>query len=1282
MPRRPATAALLLATAASVPAVPRPARAQPPAAPVAPAAQTRPETVRGRVLDDSARAVPGAAVTVTRGPDRLVRQATADSAGRFAVRFEAGTGDYLVAVSAPGFRPARRRVQRQDDERRGAAGDLVADFRLARGVATLAGVQVRGQRPERATNRVGPMSPEAGVSERWNEGVNGQLPPSVAGDLGALAGTIPGVTVTPGGASILGSGAASTLTTLNGMGFPGATVPRAARVETRVTGATFDPTRGGFAGANVDVRLGPGDRNYQNRTAYLTLDTPALQARTDAVGQALGARGDNLRASVGLDGELVRRALTYNVALDVSRATSDPATLLDAAPAALARFGVAPDSAARLLAVAGPAGLPLRGAGVPALRQRDAVTWLGRLDDTRDSLRWRTLTTYAGTTREGALGFGPLAAPSAGGARRDQTFGAQLVAGQYAGAGYRVWNETRLAASDVRATVAPYRLLPGATVLVPSGVAGGTGDDAPDVATLALGGSALASDERRWTAEAANETIWNARGRRHRFKALAWGRADGLRQLAVPNQLGTFAFPSVADFAANRPASFTRTLSQPAREGAVWNAAAAVAHQWAPSRFFSLLYGARLEGDAFASRPAANGALERALGVRTGLAPARLHVSPRAGFTWTYNRARDNGNGVNISQVGTYYRPTSGVVRGGVGEFRDLLRPGVLADAAAGTGLAGSTATLACVGSAVPAATWARFAADPLAVPTECAGVGGGGVLAERAPAVTLIDAGYDVPRSWRASLDWNTNVGRWAWRLGGLASYDLAQPGTVDANFAGVPRFALAAAEGARPVFVSPNAIDPASGAASAAEARRAASFGRVAVRASDLRGYGGQLTAQLAPDVFKFRRNRASLYGSLAYTLQGTRRQFRGFDGANFGDPRVREWAAGPNDARHAFVAQGGFSTRKTGTLTFFARAQSGLPFTPLVQGDVDGDGRGGDRAFVPDASREADPALAAGIRALAARGPAAARSCLTQYAGAVPARNGCRGPWTGTLNAQWAPPLPRRWGPRLRANVYLANILGGVDQLLHGDAGLRGWGAAGTPDPVLLIPRGFDAAAPGGPRFRYDVNPRFATARGARSLVREPFRVSIDFRLDFATAYPVQELRRVLEPVRAGGRSGGRWERRSADSITAQYLGRTSSIHRALLAETDSLFLTAAQVARLRRADAAFGDSVRALYRPLAVYLAGRPNGAFGKAELDSVQAVEKRYWTLFWRQPEVADSALSPTQRQLFPMLVNLLGVPERDREGSRWFFGSPVPFAPGTAPTEPVPAGAGVRVTRP
>jgi hypothetical protein len=556
---------------------------------------------------------------------------------------------------------------------------------------------------------------------------------------------------------------------------------------------------------------------------------------------------------------------------------------------------------------------------------------------------------------------------------------------------------------------------------------------------------------------------------------------------------------------------------------------------------------------------------------------------------------------------------------------------------------------------------WDAFLADASAIPTRC--LDGSTALGERAPAVSLIDPGYDVPRSWRASLDWSSNLGRrWLLRLSGLGSYDLAQPGIVDANFAGTPRFALAD-EGGRPVYVSPAAIDPASGAVSAAEGRRSSAFGRVGMRTSDLRGYGGLVTVGLSPDVFKTRRNRASLFASLNYTLQGTRRQYRGFDGATFDDPRVREWAVGPNDARHLVVMQGGFTTRRTGTVTLFARAQSGLPFTPLVQGDVNGDGRANDRAFVPDPAREPDAALATQLRALLADGSPVARRCLEASLGAVAARNGCRGPWSHTLNVQWRPPIPRKWTGRLTANVYLQNVLGGVDQLVHGEGGVRGWGATPLPDPVLLVPRAFDAAAPGGPRFRYDVNPRFADTRGRRTLTREPFRLAIDFSVDLATPFPVQQLRRALEPVRA---TDGTWARRSADSLAAFYLSRTSSVHRALLAESDSLFLNAGQIAALKRADSAYSAGVRALYTPLGRYLAGRPKGEPGQAELDSVRVTERAYWKLFWQQPEVADSIVTPSQRELVPLLKGMVAVPPRDRENSRWQFGFPVLPAGATA----------------
>ena len=114
--------------------------------------QGRAEVVRGRVTGDSGKIVP-ATVTVVRGPDRLTQSTTTDSAGYYSVHFEEGTGDYLVTVASPGMTTARRRVQRQANER-----ELVANFVLAIDVTVLAATRVTAVQPVRASNNVSPSS--------------------------------------------------------------------------------------------------------------------------------------------------------------------------------------------------------------------------------------------------------------------------------------------------------------------------------------------------------------------------------------------------------------------------------------------------------------------------------------------------------------------------------------------------------------------------------------------------------------------------------------------------------------------------------------------------------------------------------------------------------------------------------------------------------------------------------------------------------------------------------------------------------------------------------------------------------------------------------------------------------------------------------------------------------------------------------------------------------------------------------------------------------------------
>ena len=168
--------------------------------------------------------------------------------------------------------------------------------------------------------------------------------------------------------------------------------------------------------------------------------------------------------------------------------------------------------------------------------------------------------------------------------------------------------------------------------------------------------------------------------------------------------------------------------------------------------------------------------------------------------------------------------------------------------------------------------------------------------------------------------------------------------------------------------------------------------------------------------------------------------------------------------------------------------------------------------------------------------------------------------------------------------------------------------------------------------------------------------PFRLVLDVSVRLSTDYSLQHLRRAVEPVR----STSGWERRSPDSLAAFYLRNTSSLHKAILMETDSLFLSNTQVAALKHADDAFSDSVRTIYKGLGQFLA-KGQGDAGKMEIDSVLTAQKAYWKIFWEQPEIADSIMTSSQKELFPMMKSIVSVPKRDREHSQWQFGNPVTF---------------------
>jgi hypothetical protein len=55
-------------------------------------------------------------------------------------------------------------------------------------------------------------------------------------------------------------------------------------------------------------------------------------------------------------------------------------------------------------------------------------------------------------------------------------------------------------------------------------------------------------------------------------------------------------------------------------------------------------------------------------------------------------------------------------------------------------------------------------------------------------------------------------------------------------------------------------------------------------------------------------------------------------------------------------------------------------------------------------------------------------------------------------------------------------------------------------------------------------------------------------------------------------------------------------------------------------------------------------------------------------VFWQQPEIAAAIVTPSQRELMPIMKIMLGTPMKERENAQWRFGHPVTLADKPRPT--------------
>ncbi|MEK7401113.1 MAG: TonB-dependent receptor [Gemmatimonadota bacterium] len=1053
------------------------------------------DVIRGRVTGPDSLPIENAVVSATTMSGNVSRTTRTDRQGRFTITFPNGEGDYMMSYAALGFAARRFEVKRVADE-----DVLLADTRLQRVNVVLDAVEVRAARDRVRRND---QAPDVSGTERTV--ATTEVPANLMGDLAAMAATLPGVTPATAddgsnGYSVLGLGADQNNTTLNGMSFGGSNLPRDAAVSTSLVTSPYDVSRGGFSGAQLSIR-GRSGSNFLTRTMSLNYDNPAFQW-TDAAARTLGQEYANASLGGGVSGPLVFDKTFYNMSYQLGRRTNDFQTLLSTDPLGLQAAGVASDSVTRLLGILGAQGIPSTEGLLRDTRYGDNGSVFGSIDLTSPSAtsgRAVNILFNGGWGRQSPAGGAVTETPAFGGDRTNWRYGVHGRHSSYFGIG--ILTETSAGFSQSKGYGDPFLDLPAGRVRVNSAFSDGTNG----VQNLSFGGSqSLNSTQGTNSSQVQNQLSWFSANNKHRLKLTSELRYETADLESSFNALGTFTYNSLADLQANAPASFSRTLSPRTRniQQVVEGVSLGDSYRRTPNLQFT--YGVRMDATQFLTTPAENLSLDTLYNLKNTALPGAVYFSPRAGFSWTY------GTGAQIASFAGAQRGPRAVVRGGIGLFQSLPQTNSVDAAIDNTGLPSAVQQIQCVGSATPVPAWNTYN-NAANIPTTCAGAPS--VFGSSAPNVNSFASNYVSPRSLRGNLNWAGTAlkNRFSASVDLTASWNLNQSSGIDRNFAAAQQFTLPG-EDSRPVFVPTTSIVPTTGSIASGAARVSSRYSRVNELVSDLQSQSYQLTFRVSPMSFN-----NTFSWSTWYVYSTIREQFRGFS-STVSNPLEVAWgrsAAGPHQIGYSL----GYNFFDFVRINWNGQFRAGSRFTPMVAGDVNGDGSFNDRAFLFNPAVATDTAVANGMQALLANGSAAARECLKSQLDQLAGRNTCTAPWTSSANLSISfNPLKVRMPQRASLVFQLNNPLYAADLLVHGSGKTRGWGQQMFPDNSLLYVRAFDAATQ---TYKYEVNRRFGATNPAFSQFRTPVTLTAMLRFDVG---PTRERQMLTQQLDRGRRTQG--------------------------------------------------------------------------------------------------------------------------------------------------------------
>ena len=1089
----------------------------------------RSDTVSGRVMARDSTPLAYARVTVVRDDGRTFQARAADD-GRYLLAVPAAGGRYELTVQALGYVALATTVERPS-----ASGRIIRDFRLNQQVIALDTLRTTPRVVSAGVRKATPGETLEAFSALTTEAF-----PTDAGDLEALASLAPGTmrlgsTEEGVALSIAGQPAGQTRATLDGAQSSGSQIPSEGVRNIATLTNVYDVAHGQFAGGEIATRTMGGTNHWGGALTVRTF--PSFLRYGAPATRSGGQPGQRVLASGGGGGPLLRDRLFAYGAADLMRSEEGGAYFDPEDTSGLRASGIAPDSARRFTQLLNTLGLQHQPRS-PDVHRYNGSAFV-RLDFTPSEQH--SLTTrfdWRGSRAQG-LGASRL---WAGSGLADQLSRDAGVLAKLTSAGATWSNDLRVNFSSAARHTSSASGGPVGRVRVSSMLDDGT----TSPAVLSFGGvSFLPPDEAASLWELANDLKRELGGGTHRVGAGLLLQQQRFSSAETTNRSGTFTFDSLHDLEQGRPASFTRTLAHSASDVARRDIALYLGDTWEPSERAAIIFGLRLDATSYGDRESPLPAVEQLAPRARDAPPAEWFLSPRAGFR---------------------YKPGvlgNASLRGGAGAFRGVVSPRILSRIWGETGANDTGVRLTCVGDAAPMPDWHAYTTDPATIPHECDGVEP--VLTDRAPSVAVFAPDFASPRTWRASAGLDGNLtARLSYRFDALVVYGQKITTAVDRNLDTGHGFA-APDEGGRSVFARPDQIDARTGLFIPGASRRDQNLGTVREIGSGGESWTRQVSAGVTGVVGK---KTAQTLVSLSYTNSHSRDRVGGVPApgapaaTTAGDPASQEWGPSDLDRRHSFQLILSNRVRPMVQLSAIAQYGSGLPYTPIVTGDVNGDGAYNDRAFVFEPGALPDISATQTMSSLLSSGPDPIRICLRRQLGALAKRNSCRTGWWSSLSAE-AQVSPSRFGGsrRLAFSARASNLTAGIDYLLHGPGGLRGWGQYSVPDPYLLEVRGFDREQRS---FRYDVNPQFGQPLG-RGLLRIPFSVTLQGRVAVGSDPRHQPM---AAAVAAGLRSGA-----GRDAIRRALAERIRNIPAIVLAlasaDPGELALTADQVVRLRTA-----------------------------------------------------------------------------------------------------------------